>query len=438
MFRPIESMRGNRQFGRHVDHEQLPCTSIGRRLDMDSLSRTGVLLPNSTFSDSLALNIGGTAIELHAAPGETRDQLFVWLPDHGVLLPGDNFYDSFPNLYTIRGSRPRPVASWIESLDAMRRKSPEVLIPSHTAPIVGAESVAQELTDYRDAIQWVRDQVVKGANEGLDVEGIVERTGLPPTLSDERQLRELYGQIDWSVRAIYSNELGWFDGRPHRLYPLETAEIGQRTIEMMGGEQAVREAAQAAHDRGDPRWSLHLLAVLEDSRQGAEKPRKTPKAERELKIAALHDLGQTTANTNGRAYLLESAFELEQGLEPPPTPSPNMELVDRMPIGLFFDIMKTRIDAAKVTGIEESVRFEFSDSDDDWVLTVRNGILEVVRGEAIPGTPEPVAVVHCSATTWRRLSTRKLKPVVALAAGDLKVEHLPAFMKFMGRFDQSL
>jgi alkyl sulfatase BDS1-like metallo-beta-lactamase superfamily hydrolase len=45
--------------------------------------------------------------ELVEAHGETHDQLFIWLPRQRVLMPGDNYYRAFPNLYTIRGTTPR-------------------------------------------------------------------------------------------------------------------------------------------------------------------------------------------------------------------------------------------------------------------------------------------------------------------------------------------
>lgn len=51
--------------------------------------------------------VGEEEIHLIEAHGETHDQLFVWLPRNRVLLPGDNYYRAFPNLYTIRGTSPR-------------------------------------------------------------------------------------------------------------------------------------------------------------------------------------------------------------------------------------------------------------------------------------------------------------------------------------------
>ena len=40
---------------------------------------------------------------LKHCPGETPDQIVVWLPEKKVLIAADNYYKSFPNLYAIRG-----------------------------------------------------------------------------------------------------------------------------------------------------------------------------------------------------------------------------------------------------------------------------------------------------------------------------------------------
>ena len=68
-------------------------------------------------------------------------QMGVWIPSKKVFLPGDDFYKTFPNLYAIRGTVPRSVIAWIESLDKMRCLNPEYLVPSHTRPIFGQKEV---------------------------------------------------------------------------------------------------------------------------------------------------------------------------------------------------------------------------------------------------------------------------------------------------------
>ncbi|MCA9701447.1 MAG: hypothetical protein KC431_28255, partial [Myxococcales bacterium] len=150
-----------------VSERDLPCSALGARIDFQSGVGEGLRLPTDTFSGSTRLEVGGVTIELIEAHGETDDQLLVWLPQQRVLLPGDNVYRAFPNIYTIRGTRPRPVDAWISSIDRMRRLEPTLMIGSHTAPVVGEAEVAEVLRDYRDAIAFLRASVVRGANAGL-------------------------------------------------------------------------------------------------------------------------------------------------------------------------------------------------------------------------------------------------------------------------------
>ena len=66
--------------------------------------------PTRFFTEErLELTIDGVELVLAAAPGETDDQLFVWLPQWQILCCGDNYYASWPNLYAIRGGQYRDV-----------------------------------------------------------------------------------------------------------------------------------------------------------------------------------------------------------------------------------------------------------------------------------------------------------------------------------------
>ncbi len=88
-------------FGTELPSGDVINVGIGPYLGV-SQSPIGYIKPNITFTDELKINIAGVDIELYHAPGETNDQLFVWLPKHRALMPGDNIYRTFPNLYTIR------------------------------------------------------------------------------------------------------------------------------------------------------------------------------------------------------------------------------------------------------------------------------------------------------------------------------------------------
>ena len=54
------------------------------------------------FDDRYEFTLGDTRFELLSTPGETPDHLTVWIPKYKAAFVGDNYYESFPNIYTLR------------------------------------------------------------------------------------------------------------------------------------------------------------------------------------------------------------------------------------------------------------------------------------------------------------------------------------------------
>lgn len=437
VFQAAERDRGRRQFGDRVSEANLPCSALGANIDFASGIGEGLRLPTQTFTGKASIEVGGVTIELHEAHGETDDQLFVWLPEQRVLMPGDNIYRTFPNLYTIRGTRPRPVDAWIDSLDHMRRLEPTLLLGSHTIPVQGEATVADVLRDYRDAIAFVRATVVRGANAGLSRDAIASGVELPAHLVDSPWLRELYGQLDWSARSIYDAELGWFDGRPETLYPLPPADLARREVELMGGPRAVLDAARA--EGQDPRFALHLLAKLERSGLLEDGEVAEPEAFTLERAEALRAVAAEVANTNGRGYLLEFALELEAGPGENFTPELSDEFLRELPVDLFFDAMPVRLRLDMAGEVEECLALELSDVNRKVWITVRRGVAEIAWDAPLPGTPEPIATVTTDSLTWKRVALRLDTSAQAVSSGRLKIDG-PAMQvaAFFDRFDRGL
>lgn len=416
LFIKAEKRRGQRQFGQFVTRAQLPCSGIGPPEGGAHLGASGMLPPTHTFSGRKELVWGGFKLVLVEAHGETQDQLFVWVPADKTLLPGDNFYWNFPNLYTIRGTSPRPVEAWINSLDAMRRLRPEHLAPSHNIPLHGQEAINAALTDYRDAIQWVNDAVVRAANAGLGLAEIAASVRLPAHLAAKPYLSQTYGQVDWSARAIYTNNLGWFDGQAHRLYAPPAAEAAAREVELMGGAAHVMKLAQEALTTGEPRWAQHLLAKLLASGLGDAEAQRLALADAYEAVAA------SVTNTNGRAYLLDSAYELRHGA--PPLKPLNLQpaMVASLPLERLFKLMAVRLNPGENLDEHQSLVFQFPDEGRSFVLTVRRGVCEVAEGEPLPGTPTPVGRLTMRAGDFRRMAMGKASALSLYRDGKIQVD----------------
>lgn len=90
----IPSPRAMRQFGTYLSAEDMHINSgIGLALRYKADVKTGLVRPNKVFDGKkMEVNIDGVDLHLIHAPGETDDQIVVWIPDKQVLIAADNIY----------------------------------------------------------------------------------------------------------------------------------------------------------------------------------------------------------------------------------------------------------------------------------------------------------------------------------------------------------
>ena len=369
--RPIISARSNRMFGNSLPKSEVENNGIGPFLEIGRDGRqTGLLYPTKTFSDKIKFEVGGVKVELFHAPGETNDQLFVWLPDKKALFPGDNFYKTFPNLYTIRGTPYRDLAGWVNSIDMMRYLQPEFLIPSHTRPLAGKDNINKILTTYRDGIQFVHDQTVRLMNLGLGPDDIAEILVLPKHLRDSPFLKEFYGSPGWSAKNVFSGYLGWFNGNPSSLKPLLQIEEADNFIKLAGNWDSLFTTAEEAYLNGEFQWSLQLTDYLLKSKPGETKARL-------LRQSSLIALGNKESNPNSRYYYLSSAAELDKDYQPNDILLPNIEAITKYPIESFMETLKVNVIPEKSIDKNIQLLFTFTNSTKAFSVFLRKGVLEI-------------------------------------------------------------
>ncbi|MBW2212751.1 MAG: MBL fold metallo-hydrolase [Deltaproteobacteria bacterium] len=375
VLRPVLRKRSARMFGsylRDLGPDQMENVGLGPFVEtLDPNMTLGLIRPNKTFSDELETEICGVKVHLVHAPGETNDQLFVWLPERGVLLPGDNIYKAFPNLYSIRGTLYRDVLAWAYSIDKMRALRPTHLVPSHTRSISGQDEVYETLTAYRDAIQFVHDQTIRGINQGLTPDELVEVVKLPPHLAEHPFLQEYYGKVEWSVRGIFNGYLGWFDGDAARLEPANPDERAAGMASLAGGAESLQRAAREALEKEQYEWAAELathLIQLDPSSANAK----------QIKADALRALGQRQINANARNYYITQALELEGTIEirDDTRPENALSFVSTVPIGRFVAAMPANLIYERSADKDMLVGFRFPDVDEGYGIHIRRGVAE--------------------------------------------------------------
>ncbi len=210
------------------------------------------------FDDKHKFTLGGLTFEVLSTPSETHDALSVWIPERKAVFVGDLYYESFPNIYTLRGTKPRWALDYVRSLDKVLSLEPEILIPSHGDAIYGAKKIKETLEHYRDAILYVHDAVVAGMNAGQSVDMLAKTIKLPDALA----LPEVYGRVDWSVRGIYQGYAGWFDGNPSTMLGVTPEQAYGDLIEMAGGVEAAATLAEQYFEAQDFDRALALADII--------------------------------------------------------------------------------------------------------------------------------------------------------------------------------
>lgn len=276
--RPMRPGMGSKEIGRIAQLRNKKGLGIGlRKTERISLGigpgqpaakgiGNGALPPTYIVEDEeIEVEIDGVTIEMVSAPGESEDNMVVWLPEKEVLICGDSYYSGFPNFYSMWGDRPRDIVGWLETLEMLIEFDAAALIPGHTRPLMGKADIREILSNYRAAIEHVYTETVSGINKGLGPDQLIEAIELPSHLATLPYLEERYGSIAWGVRAIFSNYLGWFDGNPTHLFPLSPLEEGIRIANLVGGEDMLLAKLKNLLHVNNPKewqWGLKLADYL--------------------------------------------------------------------------------------------------------------------------------------------------------------------------------
>lgn len=287
--------RGQYQHGYGLSDEEAICQGIGIREGKEiNHGKYAFLQPTIIYNHDISRVIDGVKLQLVRAPGETDDQVLVWLEDDQVICTGDNYYGVFPALYAIRGTQYRDIATWIESLDKILSYPSIALLPGHTKAIIGYQQIQEQVGHFKEAIEYVFFTTLECMNQKMTLDEIVQHVQLPDHLRKLPYLQEYYGTVEWAVKSIYNGYVGWFDGNATNLLPVSQKEYHQTLLELIGQEQLL-EKIQNLMKEGNYQLALQLLEINDN---------------KELKKKCLLQRAKQVTSANARHYYIASAKDI--------------------------------------------------------------------------------------------------------------------------------
>lgn len=316
--------------------------------------------------------IDGVQIEFQMAPGtEAPAEMHFYFPQFRALCMAENATHNLHNLLTLRGALVRDPRAWsgylTEAIDTFADRA-EVVFASHHWPTWGREHIIEFLSLQRDLYAYLHDQTLRLLNQGYTGVEIAEIFQLPPALEHAWHARGYYGSVSHNVKAVYQRYMGWFDGNPGRLWPHPPEALGPRYVEALGGIDRVVELARSAFDSGDFRWAATLLdhAMFTDEQHGPA---------RELYADTLEQLGYGAENATWRNFFLSGATELRVGKFGTAGQVTSPTLLSQLTPEQVFDGLAIRVNGPRSWDLDLSIDVTFADSNTNYRLALRNGVL---------------------------------------------------------------
>ena len=163
------------------------------------------------------------------------------------------------------------------------------------------------LISTADALRWLREEVVRRLNAGMNEREILADMSYPPAIFDKPWMAPTYGAPEYIVRDLYREENGWWDRNPTTLHPASEAAAAAAVWSAIDPARVLGRAQELAQ-AGEAQLALHVIDLI------AGGPAGEPLAveARRLKAELCRTLAQTTSAFVSRSLYRTSANLLDQ------------------------------------------------------------------------------------------------------------------------------
>jgi alkyl sulfatase BDS1-like metallo-beta-lactamase superfamily hydrolase len=337
-------------------------------------------------STGVRRDIAGLTFEfLYAPDTEAPEEMHIWIPQLKALTCAENANHTLHNIQTLRGARTRDARNFARYLDETLQRwgdEAEVHFGPHTWPVWGNAAIADFISSQRDTYKYIHDQALRLANKGYTPLEAAEMIELPEELGRRWFNRGYHGTLHHDVRAVYTKELGMWDGDPVSLHPHPPEQAARRYVNLLGADTILSEGRRA-FGAGDYRWAvqvLHHLVFAQPDNQDA----------RDLQADAYEQMGYQAEGPQWRGIFLTAAKELREGVAPAVFATASPDTIAAMPVSILFDFAAVHVIGEQAAESDLRIGFAFTDLDETWTATVRRGVLNARRA-AQPGTQLTVA-----------------------------------------------
>jgi glyoxylase-like metal-dependent hydrolase (beta-lactamase superfamily II) len=260
--------------------------------------------PDAIIDRPTELKIGGTRIELIPVHGgETRDAMFIHLPNLGVLFVGDFIMPYLGAPFVVEGD----LAGLLDAIDLVVQKNPRYMLHGHE-PLTRNFSSPEMLAQLKTNLSWLRDQVLTAIRRGDTRAAIHQANLIPPGFLSGRPDALLPYLIlrEHVIDRLYHQNVGYWQADLEGLDHLGDSDRAELLVDYLGLPEK-RLVTAAEKMAADGKYEL-AVSLLEASAARFGRTESVAKAERLVYLKLM----EKYQNTDPFKYILYSAKIGEQ------------------------------------------------------------------------------------------------------------------------------
>ena len=274
---------------------------FGERFNLEDVRN---FRPDATVDRPTELKVGGTRIDLFPVHGgETRDAMFIHLPDLGVLFVGDFIMPYIGAPFVVEGD----LQGLLDAIDVVVEKNPRYMLHGHE-PLTRNFSSPDMLAQLKTNLSWLRDQVLNAIRRGDTRAEIHQANLIPPGLLSGRPDALLPYLIlrEHVIDRLYHQNVGYWQADLEGLDHLGDSDHAELLVDYLGlsEKQFVKAVEKMA---ADGKYEL-AASLLESASARFGRTESIGKAERLVYLKLM----EKYQNSDPFKYILYSAKIGEQ------------------------------------------------------------------------------------------------------------------------------
>jgi glyoxylase-like metal-dependent hydrolase (beta-lactamase superfamily II) len=228
-----------------------------RQFQVDFEQPDVFVYPDVEFQERFEFRLGDQTFLLVFGHGHTEDSIWVYHPERKVLVCGDLFQWTAPNV----GNPFKMQRFALENamaLEEMAALDSEVLCPGHGPVIYGRETIKTCLLTAARYLHHIQHHVVACLNKGMILEETIAALLMPEDLMNSKWLPPMYGHPVFIAKGIYKRYAGYYSGHPAELFPPRYAELSKEILNLAGGSSPLIQRARSLQSRGEMELACQL------------------------------------------------------------------------------------------------------------------------------------------------------------------------------------